>query len=175
MEMNNPGVWILGSVAEDIRGAGWGSVWSTLQARRTATCALGRSALGLSEFRRSRRESRAGRSDSDAYPEGRTRWARNGEMVDQWPYLRRPGRAEGFTRGRRYRLAFNNRTAEAHPLHLHRNTFELVRIGARATSGVRKDVIVASAVSNSGSRFCAAARGLGTIPLPSANAYGDGF
>ena len=47
-----------------------------------------------------------------------------------------------LTRGRRYRLAFNNRTAEAHPVHLHRYTFELVRIGASATAGVRNDVVM---------------------------------
>jgi hypothetical protein len=44
-------------------------------------------------------------------------------------------------RGRRYRLAFNNRSPEAHPLHLHRYTFELVRIGAHSTAGLKKDVI----------------------------------
>ncbi len=44
--------------------------------------------------------------------------------------------------GRRYRLAFNNRTSEAHPVHLHRYPFELVRMGKNVTSGVIKDVLV---------------------------------
>ena len=49
--------------------------------------------------------------------------------------------AKVLQRGRRYRLAFNNRSAEPHALHLHRYSFELVRIGSTPTVGVRKDVI----------------------------------
>jgi len=64
------------------------------------------------------------------------RWSINGRIYsdrDEPTVLRR---------GKRYRLAFNNRTAEAHPLHLHRYTFELVRIGERTTAGLKKDVLV---------------------------------
>jgi FtsP/CotA-like multicopper oxidase with cupredoxin domain len=43
---------------------------------------------------------------------------------------------------RRYRLVFDNRSDEAHPVHLHRHTFELTKIEGRATSGVLKDVVV---------------------------------
>ena len=46
-----------------------------------------------------------------------------------------------------YRLVLDNRTDEAHPLHLHRDTFELAKIGAAATSGVWKDVVFASAMT----------------------------
>ncbi len=67
---------------------------------------------------------------------GMERWEINGHIYSEQdaPKILR--------RGRRYRLAFNNRTAEAHPLHLHRYTFELARIDATVTSGVTKDVIV---------------------------------
>ncbi len=43
---------------------------------------------------------------------------------------------------RHYRLVFDNRSDEAHPLHLHRHSFELTKIAGKATSGVRKDVVV---------------------------------
>jgi len=44
--------------------------------------------------------------------------------------------------GRRYRLAFQNRSDDPHPVHLHRHTFELVRVNGRATAGVMKDTVV---------------------------------
>jgi len=47
----------------------------------------------------------------------------------------------------RYRLVFDNQSDEAHPLHLHRHTFELRRIAGAATSGVYKDVVVVQPMS----------------------------
>jgi FtsP/CotA-like multicopper oxidase with cupredoxin domain len=44
--------------------------------------------------------------------------------------------------GRRYRLRFRNASDDIHPLHLHRHSFELIRIGGRSTSGVIKDVVM---------------------------------
>jgi FtsP/CotA-like multicopper oxidase with cupredoxin domain len=43
-------------------------------------------------------------------------------------------------RGRRYRLRMHNATDDIHPIHLHRNTFELTHYAGRATAGVMKDV-----------------------------------
>jgi FtsP/CotA-like multicopper oxidase with cupredoxin domain len=48
--------------------------------------------------------------------------------------------------GGRYRLVFDNRSNEAHPLHLHRHTFELVNMAGIPTSGVNKDVVVVPAM-----------------------------
>jgi FtsP/CotA-like multicopper oxidase with cupredoxin domain len=42
----------------------------------------------------------------------------------------------------RYRLVFDNRSDEAHPVHLHRHTFQLTKVDGVATSGVYKDVVV---------------------------------
>ncbi len=47
----------------------------------------------------------------------------------------------------RYRLVFDNRSNEAHPVHLHRHTFELAKIAGVPTSGVFKDVVVVGAKS----------------------------
>lgn len=44
--------------------------------------------------------------------------------------------------GKRYRWLLDNQSADPHPVHLHRHTFELVRIGDRRTSGIMKDVVV---------------------------------
>jgi len=47
----------------------------------------------------------------------------------------------------RYRLVFDNRSNEPHPVHLHRHTFELAKIAGVPTSGIHKDVVVVGAKS----------------------------
>ena len=44
--------------------------------------------------------------------------------------------------GRRYRLKFRNGSDDIHPLHLHRHSFELVRVGGKVIAGVIKDVVL---------------------------------
>jgi len=44
--------------------------------------------------------------------------------------------------GRRYRLKFRNASDDIHPLHLHRHSFELARVGGKPTAGVLKDVVM---------------------------------
>ncbi|MGH8215504.1 MAG: multicopper oxidase domain-containing protein [Rhodanobacteraceae bacterium] len=44
--------------------------------------------------------------------------------------------------GRRYRLRFRNASGDIHPLHLHRHTFELTSLHGHATAGVIKDVVL---------------------------------
>ena len=41
-----------------------------------------------------------------------------------------------------YRLIFDNQSSMAHPVHLHRHTFELVKVAGKPTAGVFKDVVV---------------------------------
>lgn len=48
---------------------------------------------------------------------------------------------------RRCRLVLDTRSDETHPLHLHRHTFELAKIGPAATAGVWKDALVAPAMT----------------------------
>lgn len=49
--------------------------------------------------------------------------------------------------GARNRLIFDNRSRMAHPVHLHRHTFEIVRYAGKPSSGVLKDVVVVPAQS----------------------------
>jgi FtsP/CotA-like multicopper oxidase with cupredoxin domain len=44
--------------------------------------------------------------------------------------------------GRRYRLRYRNASDDIHPLHLHRHTFEVTRIMGQPTAGVMKDVVL---------------------------------
>jgi FtsP/CotA-like multicopper oxidase with cupredoxin domain len=61
-------------------------------------------------------------------------WAINGQS---WPRID-PIQVE---RGKRYRLSFVNASTCAHPMHLHRHSFELTRIGRKHMSGLLKDVV----------------------------------
>jgi FtsP/CotA-like multicopper oxidase with cupredoxin domain len=45
----------------------------------------------------------------------------------------------------RYRWRLDNQSGEPHPVHLHRHTFEIVKVNGRPMSGVRKDVVVVPA------------------------------
>jgi FtsP/CotA-like multicopper oxidase with cupredoxin domain len=142
VEMNNPGVWILGSVADEVRRSGLGIRLE--YASREGEAQYSRPGGMPFDYLRFGRKQEAPRPN-EIIPmritrippgdDGLERWAINGHI-----YSDRDD-AKVLHRGRRYRLAFNNRTEEIHPLHLHRYTFELVRIGVTATAGVKKDVI----------------------------------
>ena len=47
--------------------------------------------------------------------------------------------------GRRYRWTLDNQSANDHPIHLHRHTFEVVRVADKPMSGLMKDVVVVPA------------------------------
>jgi FtsP/CotA-like multicopper oxidase with cupredoxin domain len=143
VEMNNPGVWIFGAVADSVRQSGMGILVEYAYRRGEPQYAPpGDEPWDYLRFGRSLEESpkpdevipmRILRVAPDEH--GLERWSINGRIYSDRE------EPKVLSRGRRYRLAFNNRTPEAHPLHLHRYTFELVRIGAHRTAGVKKDVI----------------------------------
>jgi FtsP/CotA-like multicopper oxidase with cupredoxin domain len=47
--------------------------------------------------------------------------------------------------GRRYRLQFINNSIDDHPVHLHRHSFELRRLGGADIRGIIKDVVLVDA------------------------------
>ena len=143
VEMNNPGVWILGSVSDNVRRSGLGiRLEYAFKQGDPQYAPAGQFVWDYLRFGR-RQESpkpdeiilmRILRAAPDKH--GIERWTINGHIYSD------QDAPKVLSRGQRYRLSFNNRTAEAHPLHLHRYTFEVVRIGSAVTSGVMKDVIV---------------------------------
>ena len=52
-----------------------------------------------------------------------------------------------MTAGWRYKLVFDNQSDEAHPVHLHRHSFELLKFAGKPTAGISKDVVVVPARS----------------------------
>lgn len=68
-----------------------------------------------------------------AKPDGHT-WMINGKSYpDTDPIV--------VKEGRRYRWIFDNQSADDHPVHLHRHTFEVLRVGESRMSGIWKDVL----------------------------------
>jgi FtsP/CotA-like multicopper oxidase with cupredoxin domain len=147
VEMNNPGVWILGSVRDSVRRSGMGVRLEYAFRHGEPRYALpGDAPWNYLNFGRPEESPEPDEvipmrilkvAPDEHGPDGQSmeRWSINGHIYSD------RDEPKVLSRGRRYRLAFNNRTSEAHPLHLHRYTFELVRIGATATAGVKKDVI----------------------------------
>lgn len=41
----------------------------------------------------------------------------------------------------RYRMIFRNGSGDQHPMHVHRHTFEVTRVGTKEFSGLHKDVV----------------------------------
>jgi FtsP/CotA-like multicopper oxidase with cupredoxin domain len=68
--------------------------------------------------------------------DGFERWTLNGKSYDPTE------QPHPLAQGKHYRLIFDNQTDDAHPVHLHRHSFELVNVHGMPTSGVIKDVVV---------------------------------
>ena len=68
----------------------------------------------------------------------------NGSQFDTWTINNKswpnidPMMVKG---GKRYRMVFRNASGDQHPMHLHRHTFEVTKIGKKPITGLRKDVI----------------------------------
>ena len=146
VEMRHPGVWILGDLADDDRGHGMGIVveyagrqgqpqWVKQKPFHwdyTSFGKAGASAIAPDETIEITIVKR------NAALQGFNQWTLNGEAFSM------DAMKPKYTvhEGRRYRLKFSNASDDVHPLHLHRHSFEVTRIGGRSTSGVVKDVVM---------------------------------
>jgi FtsP/CotA-like multicopper oxidase with cupredoxin domain len=143
VEMKNPGIWILGTPRDDDRMNGMGIVVE--YANKTGAprwVKPPKKAWDYTLFG----ESRAVAAPEEVIPlvfgkinggtGGFNRWTINGQAYDE-KAAPRP-----LQKGKRYRLVFDNQTDDAHPVHLHRNSFELTNINGKPTAGVLKDVVL---------------------------------
>ena len=142
VEMNRPGVWILGSVKDDDRKIGLGTVVEYAgQSGAPQWQAPASTAWDYTIFGDERPI-----PDPDhriellfeKIPGGRggyNRWTLNGKS---WPDTRSLLQTET---GKRYRVAMTNKSGDNHPVHLHRHTFEVTKVGDKATAGLMKDTI----------------------------------
>jgi FtsP/CotA-like multicopper oxidase with cupredoxin domain len=168
VEMNNPGIWVLGEVRKHVRALGmavaveyenrqgsarWEQppdlVWNyeqfaSAQPGDTSTEPPIIVPLVLeSKFR--------GHGAMEA-------WTINGHSYPE-------ARAAPLVRGRRYRLQFINKSGDDHPLHLHRHSFEIRRLGAGLAAeqgapqkdirGIIKDVLLVDSQTRAEVEFTA--------------------
>jgi FtsP/CotA-like multicopper oxidase with cupredoxin domain len=140
VEMDHPGVWILGETRDAQRGAGMGIVVEYAgEQGRPRWIAPTPFTWDYTLF---------GGSGTSAEPDGRFRlviketerhrWTINGKSFPHTDPL-------VVSANRHYRLIFDNQSAEAHPIHLHRHRFEITRFAGRATSAVLKDTVIVPA------------------------------
>ena len=142
VEMNNPGVWILGSTSEESRRMGLGVVVEYANSSGQATWKdPSPQEWDYSQFANAKPASEPDETFTltfrDAGGLNGSRfdtWTINGEA---WPDIR----PLQVRQGKRYRLLFRNASGDQHPMHLHRHTFELAKVGERVMSGLMKDVV----------------------------------
>lgn len=142
VEMNSPGVWILGSTLEKSRQMGLGivveyagetgpPVWKD---PKNVAWDYGQFASTTSAPDPEKTVLMALMNMGTQKDSNFVRWAINGRS---WPDVE-PLIVE---RGKRYRLIFQNASGDQHPMHLHRHSFEVVAIGYRPVSGLVKDTV----------------------------------
>jgi FtsP/CotA-like multicopper oxidase with cupredoxin domain len=142
VEMNQPGVWVLGSPRDPERNLGMGVVveYAGQQGEPKWVNMPNIPPWDYTIF---------GTQASHPEPDGKfevsfkmledegkpfNRWSIN-DML--WPNID-PMLVKA---GKRYRVVCHNGMEDGHPVHLHRHTFELVSVGGKPTSGVMKDVV----------------------------------
>jgi len=149
VEMNNPGVWVMGEVRKHVMAAGMGIVveyadrdgkpqwqqpdslsWDYLQFAASGPAPVSSSAVIEIPLVFESKFTGHGAMD---------RWMINGKSFPETKTI-------ALNRGQRYRLLFTNHSKDDHPVHLHRHSFELRRFpGQPETHGILKDTVLVAA------------------------------
>jgi FtsP/CotA-like multicopper oxidase with cupredoxin domain len=148
VQMNHPGVWILGDLADDDRHHGMGVVveyasskgkpawiapppfkWSYTRFAKPGASPVPPDEIIEMTF-----------AKDNAAHEGFNRWTINGVA---FPMTQDVVLASfHLKQGKRYRLRMRNASDDIHPIHLHRHSFELTRMAGMSTAGIMKDVVM---------------------------------
>jgi FtsP/CotA-like multicopper oxidase with cupredoxin domain len=145
VEMNHPGVWILGEVRTAARQSGMGLVVEYANQKQSAQWSPPpRSRWDYTLFGTNAPHPAPDHTIDMVFekvpggPNGINRWLINGK---EYPHERE----FVLRQGRRYRLVFRNRSDDSHPVHIHRHVFELVELNGKPTGGVKKDTVIVPA------------------------------
>jgi FtsP/CotA-like multicopper oxidase with cupredoxin domain len=148
VEMNHPGVWIMGDLADDDRRHGMGIVveyagstgkaqwiappshrWNYAVFAKPGTTAEPPDETFDMIF-----------AKDNAAEEGFNRWTING-MAYPMSSLPMPTPFH-LQQGKRHRIRMRNASDDIHPIHLHRHSFEIAKLAGKPTSGILKDVVM---------------------------------
>jgi len=148
VEMDHPGVWVLGDLDNDDRPHGMGIVveyagragkaqwiapppfrWNYMRFAKPGASAAAPDETFDMTFRK-----------ENAAEEGFNRWTINGMS---YPMTGEIAPASFHLKpGKRYGLHMHNASDDIHPIHLHRHSFELASIAGKPTAGILKDVLM---------------------------------
>jgi FtsP/CotA-like multicopper oxidase with cupredoxin domain len=148
VEMDHPGVWIMGDLADDDRGHGMGivveyagrkekPVWAPPKPFRWNYTRFGKRG-GTAISPNDTFEMTLAKNN--AAENGFNLWTINGAS-----YPMTQGIAPAsfhLKQGGRYRIRMRNVSDDIHPIHLHRHSFELTGVAGKPTSGILKDVVM---------------------------------
>jgi FtsP/CotA-like multicopper oxidase with cupredoxin domain len=148
VEMNTPGTWVLGSTLEKARQMGLGIVVEYAgHASAKPNSAVWKDPAPL-DWNYTQFASAANPSapvpDETYTLTFRDIGPKKGSNFDIWTVNNKPWPdSDRLTvqQGKRYRLVLRNGSGDQHPIHLHRHSFEVVRIGDKPLSGLMKDTI----------------------------------
>jgi FtsP/CotA-like multicopper oxidase with cupredoxin domain len=148
VQMNHPGVWIMGDTGDDDRRHGMGIVveyagrtgkaqwlaplhfrWNYADFTNPGPAAVVPDETIEMIFRK-----------ENAAENGFNRWTINGVAYPMANEIT-PARFH-LKRGKRYRIHMHNASDDIHPIHLHRHSFELTKLAGVTTSGIMKDVVM---------------------------------
>ena len=148
VEMNYPGVWIMGDLDDDDRRHGMGIVleyagekckgqwikpvsdhWNYLRFAKPGTVSQSPDETFEMMFVK-----------DNAAENGFNRWTINGVA---YPMTGETAPAAfHLKQGKRYRILMRNASDDIHPIHLHRHSFEITRMFGKSTGGIFKDVLM---------------------------------
>ena len=157
VEMNAPGVWVFGEVRKHVQAAGMGIVFEYADATGKPTWIQPDDLVW--DYKQFAASGAAAQNEAtpidlvfDSQFKGHgseERWQINGRS---YPQTEEPV----LQAGQRYRLVMKNLSADDHPIHLHRHTFEVRRIaGSAELHGLMKDVVLVPAKTTAEVEFVA--------------------
>jgi FtsP/CotA-like multicopper oxidase with cupredoxin domain len=146
VEMNLPGVWILGELRDSARQSGMGIVveYADQAQPRPQWIAPVRTPWDYTIFGKPSSHPPPDHIIDMVFekvpggPHGINHWLVNGK---EYPHQRE----FVLQQGRRYRLVFRNRSDDSHPVHIHRHRFELIELNGKPTGGILKDTVIVPA------------------------------
>ncbi len=143
VEMNNPGVWIMGAPRDEDRNKGMGVIveysgqtgapqWRTPPDRPWDYSIFSGPVPPT-------RPSPDGKFDLEfhmlpAEDKPFNKWTVNGKLYPETDPLR-------VKKGKRYRILLHNGHEDGHPIHIHRHNFEIVKIAGKPVAGIVKDTV----------------------------------
>ena len=147
VEMNHPGVWVTGDLANDDRAHGIGIVVE--YAGHTGKPVWMPAKPFHWDYARFAKASGSAAAEPDevfemtftkqnATEHEFNLWAINGKVFSSGEMTP----AYRLRQGKRYRLRMRNASDDIHPIHLHRHSFELTKIAGKPTAGIMKDIVI---------------------------------